>query len=68
MEIGNLVNLKRLFLIGNQITGTLPTSFENLINLRKLDTHRNQIINIDILSSVSNLEVLLIESNNLSII
>ncbi|RIA93841.1 hypothetical protein C1645_690376 [Glomus cerebriforme] len=68
MEIGKLVNLKRLFLIGNQITGILPASFEELINLRKLDIRRNQISNIDVLSLMPSLEVLLAESNNISIV
>ncbi|GBB94024.1 hypothetical protein RclHR1_22770003 [Rhizophagus clarus] len=68
IEIGNLVNLKRLFLIGNQIMGTLPASFEKLTSLRKLDIRRNQITNIDVLSSVPNLEVLLIESNHFSLV
>ncbi|PKK77171.1 PP2C-domain-containing protein [Rhizophagus irregularis] len=68
MEIGNLVHLKRLFLIGNQITGSLPTSFSNLTSLQKLDIRRNQLTNIDVLSLVPNLQVLLIESNNVSIV
>jgi adenylate cyclase len=68
MEIGNLVNLKRLFLIGNQITGTLPESFKDLVCLRELDIRQNQVSNIDVLSSVPNLEVLLTESNNVCIV
>jgi len=67
-EIGKLVNLKRLFLIGNQIMGTLPTSFEGLICLRELDVRHNQFSNIDVLSLVPNLEVLLAESNYVSIV
>ncbi|CAG8610705.1 1519_t:CDS:10, partial [Funneliformis mosseae] len=68
LEIGKLINLKRLFLIGNQIMGTLPSSFNELICLRELDIRHNQFSNIDVLSLVPNLEVLLAESNNVSIV
>ncbi|CAG8480701.1 9919_t:CDS:2 [Scutellospora calospora] len=67
-EIGNLVNLKRLFVIGNQITDKLPESFQKLISLQELDIRRNKITSLDTISLIPNLEILLTEFNNVSIV
>ncbi|CAJ0635451.1 9952_t:CDS:10 [Entrophospora sp. SA101] len=67
-DIGKLSNLKRLFLIGNQLSGPLPENFMFLVSLKELDVRNNQLHNIDILSSVPNLECLLAESNKVSTI
>jgi len=42
-EIGNLINLERLYLNGNQISGEIPAEIGNLINLERLYLKDNQI-------------------------
>jgi len=42
-EIGNLKNLKRLALFGNQLTGSIPEEIGNLVNLEGLYFENNQL-------------------------
>ncbi|CAG8447012.1 15253_t:CDS:10, partial [Dentiscutata erythropus] len=66
-EVGKLKNLKKLFLIGNQITDKkLPENFQNLTSLQELDIRRNKITNLCTISLIPNLEILLTEFNNIS--
>lgn len=67
-EIGQLVRLKKLFMIGNQLADSLPNSFKNLTSLRELDVRKNKIQNLDVISSMPNIESLLADSNKISII
>ncbi|CAG8525958.1 3888_t:CDS:10 [Paraglomus occultum] len=67
-EIGNLRALEQLYVIGNQITGTLPQTFANLTNLRVLDISHNALQSIDVCAKCPNLECLIAESNNVSIV
>ncbi|CAH1762121.1 15066_t:CDS:10, partial [Entrophospora sp. SA101] len=67
-EIGQLVHLKRLFMIGNQLADSLPNSFKNLTSLRELDIRKNKIQNLDVISSMPNIERLLADSNKISMI
>ena len=43
MEIGDLINLERLYLHENQLTGEIPSEIGNLINLRQLNLSDNQL-------------------------
>ena len=42
-ELGNLVNLKLLFLAGNALTGPIPGELGSLVNLERLDLRRNAL-------------------------
>jgi hypothetical protein len=42
-EIGNLSQLRSLYLIGNQLTGEIPVSLVGLSSLQVLSIHRNQL-------------------------
>ena len=41
--LGNLTNLKRLYLFDNQLTGTIPDELGNLTNLKSLHISGNQL-------------------------
>ena len=41
--LGNLTNLKRLYLFDNQFTGTIPEELGNLTNLKSLYISGNQL-------------------------
>ncbi len=53
-EIGNLVNLERLYLYDNQLTGEIPSEIGNLVNLRKLWSWANELSG-EIPSEIGNL-------------
>ena len=42
-ELGNLVNLERLYLSENQLTGEIPPELGNLVNLTELNLSNNQL-------------------------
>ncbi|KAI9296677.1 PP2C-domain-containing protein [Neoconidiobolus thromboides FSU 785] len=64
--INQLVNLQELLLISNRIVGSLPESISQLSKLRELDLRKNQLNNLDSLSSLPNLELLLCDYNFIS--
>ena len=65
-EIGELINLDRLYLSGNKLT-RLPVEFEQLTKLTRLDLRGNNFVNIpkEILR-LTNLTVLDLRGNNLT--
>ena len=67
-EIGNLVNLERLYLDNNQLTGPIPPEIGNLINLEYLTLDNNQLIGqIPLeLGDLFNLNTLNLSQNQLS--
>ncbi|EIE81744.1 hypothetical protein RO3G_06449 [Rhizopus delemar RA 99-880] len=67
-EIGQLANLVGLFAIANRITGRLPASFINLTKLQELDIRQNLITDLDVVSHLPKLEILLVNYNSSSII
>ncbi|KAG1175973.1 hypothetical protein G6F70_003746 [Rhizopus microsporus] len=67
-EIGQLTNLIGLFAIANRITGGLPPSFMNLTKLQELDIRQNCITDLDVVSHLPRLEILLVDYNSTSII
>ncbi|KAI7905147.1 uncharacterized protein BX663DRAFT_468986 [Cokeromyces recurvatus] len=67
-EIGQLTNLVGLFAIANRITGALPSSFIRLKKLQELDIRQNLITNLDVISHLPKLEVLLVDYNSTSIV
>ncbi|KAG2200534.1 hypothetical protein INT47_012320, partial [Mucor saturninus] len=67
-EIGQLTNLIGLFAIANRITGSLPSSFINLTKLQELDIRQNLITDLDVVSHLPRLEILLVDYNSTSIV
>lgn len=65
-EIGNLTRLVRLYAIGNRLAGPLPQSFSKLEKLQKLDVRQNLLTELDVLSSLPNLETVLADYNAMS--
>lgn len=62
-ELGMLVKLERLLLVGNSLSGALPSSLSNLTALRELDLRRNKINNIDAIADLPRLSVLDFDHN-----
>jgi adenylate cyclase len=67
-EIGQLTNLIGLFAIANRITGSLPSSMMNLTKLQELDIRQNLITDLDVVSHLPKLEILLVDYNSTSIV
>ncbi|KAI9592287.1 hypothetical protein BDF19DRAFT_416382 [Syncephalis fuscata] len=65
-EIGQLTKLQRLLLVSNRITGTLPRTFDQLIELRELDLRQNGIQDLGVLASMCNLNLLFLDYNTVS--
>ena len=67
-ELGNLPNLKYLYLRGNKLTGEIPAELGNLSNLRSLDLGSNELTGgIPVwLGAMLNLEHLSLSYNELS--
>ena len=67
-ELGNLANLRWLFLYDNQLSGQISAELGRLANLTILALHRN-VLNGEIpseLGSLANLQILALHSNRLS--
>ena len=67
-ELGNLANLERLFLLGNQLSGEIPPELGDLSKLKQLilsDNHLSGPIPPE-LGSLSNLERLFLRDNRLN--
>jgi adenylate cyclase len=67
-EICNLSNLIGLFATANRLTGSLPPSFAKLEKLQELDVRQNQITDLDVISRLSKLEVILVDYNAVSVV
>jgi adenylate cyclase len=65
-EIGQLTKLQRLLLVSNRISGTLPKTFDRLVELRELDLRQNSIQDLGVLSSMSRLKMLFLDYNTVS--
>ena len=64
-SIGLLTNLITIILPFNQLNGGIPQSIQNLSELRILDLRSNQMTGeIEIISSVNNLEGVFLSDNN----
>lgn len=65
-SIAKLSKLVKLNLCTNKLTGSVPASFKNLSNLKRLDIRYNQVSNVDVLGDLPNLEVVYASKNKIS--
>ncbi|KAI0523772.1 protein phosphatase 2C [Xylaria bambusicola] len=65
-EIGNLRSLEKFVMTNNRLSGSLPSTFSRLSNLRELDIKFNALTSIDVISELPKLEVLTADHNMLS--
>jgi len=63
-NIGNMTNLGSLFLNDNRLTGAVPNEIVNITNLSDLGIENNQLQDLPDLSSLNNLEWLVIQNNH----
>ena len=66
-EIGKLKNLERFVITNNRLTGSLPTSFANLINLKEVDIRYNTLSSIEIVAQLPKVEQILADHNSVSV-
>lgn len=65
-SIGKLTKLTKLNLSTNKLSKSLPGAMSGLLMLKRLDIRYNQILNIDVLGSLPNLEVMYASKNMIS--
>ncbi|MFC2125859.1 leucine-rich repeat domain-containing protein [Bacteroidota bacterium] len=66
VEIGNITNLSNLYLYNNQLSDSVPSSIVNCTNLYRLYIYNNEIVDLPDLSSLTNLDRLLVYENRLT--
>jgi adenylate cyclase len=65
-DIGNFTNLERLWATNNRLGGPLHASFGKLTNLKEIDARFNGINNMDVVSQLPKLEMLMLGHNSIS--
>lgn len=65
-DIGNFTNLERLWATNNRLGGPLHASFSKLTNLKEIDARFNGINNMDVVSQLPKLEMLMLGHNSIS--
>ncbi|KAK5168965.1 uncharacterized protein LTR77_006274 [Saxophila tyrrhenica] len=65
-DMGNLVNLERLWATNNKLSGAFDETFSKLTNLKEIDARFNAITNIDVVSQLPKLEALMLGHNSIS--
>jgi len=65
-QVGNLKNLEKFVMTNNRLSGTLPSTFSLLMNIRELDIKFNQLTAIDVISELPKLETLSADHNMIS--
>ncbi|KAH9998045.1 protein phosphatase 2C [Xylariaceae sp. FL0662B] len=65
-EIGKLKSLEKFVMTNNRLGGSLPSTFNQLMNLRELDLKYNALTAIDVISELPKLEILSADHNMIS--
>lgn len=65
-DMGNLVNLERLWATNNKLSGAFDETFSKLTHLKEIDARFNAITNIDVIAQLPNLEMLMLGHNSIS--
>ncbi|KAI0136736.1 protein phosphatase 2C [Xylariales sp. AK1849] len=65
-EIGRMRCLEKFVMTNNRLTGSLPSTFSNLSNLREVDIKFNTLTAIDVVSELPRLEILSADHNKIS--
>ncbi|RPA85420.1 PP2C-domain-containing protein [Ascobolus immersus RN42] len=65
-QIGKLVQLERFMATNNRLSGSFPAAFGSLINLKELDVRYNEIKDLDVLTELPKLELLLAGHNKVT--
>jgi adenylate cyclase len=66
--IGQLAKLQRLLINNNQLSGSLPETFSQLVSLREVDLRFNQLTNLEILSFCPVLESISAGHNAITVV
>lgn len=64
--IGRLKGLEKFVMTNNRLSGSLPSTFSHLSNLRELDLKYNALTGIEVASKLPKLEVLSADHNSIS--
>ncbi|KAL3419048.1 adenylate cyclase (protein phosphatase 2C) [Phlyctema vagabunda] len=66
-SIGRLKNLERLVITNNRLTGFLPSTFDELVNLKEVDIRYNALTSIDVISELPKVEQISADHNQVSV-
>ena len=66
-EIGKLRKLERLVITNNRLTGSLPTTFGDLSNLKEVDIRYNNLSSIDVIAQLPMVEQISADHNSVSV-
>lgn len=66
-DIGKLRNLERFVITNNRLTGELPKTFKDLLNLREVDIRYNAITSIDVIATLPKVEQISADHNYVSV-
>ncbi|RDL34670.1 Adenylate cyclase [Venustampulla echinocandica] len=65
-DIGKLKNLERFVITNNRLTGHVPATFAQLVNLKEVDIRYNTITSIDIIAALPKVEQISADHNSVS--
>jgi len=66
-EIGQLKNLERFVITNNRLAGSLPDTFDQLVNLKEVDVRYNTLSSIDVIAQLPKVEQISADHNSVSV-
>jgi adenylate cyclase len=66
-EIGKLKNLERFVITNNRLAGSLPETFDQLVNLKEVDVRYNTLVSIDVIAQLPKVEQISADHNSVSV-
>jgi len=66
-EIGKLQNLERFAITNNRLTGSLPETFGELLNLKEVDVRYNALSSINVIAKLPKIENIAADHNSVSV-